>query len=479
MATVTVAGSTPFHLVTVTGGVIDEEIAKQHIHIVLLVDVSASMNTLCANNVSRMDNILQTMSRILPELANMRSGKVSVDVVKFGNIPRTVVADWYLACHDMHQLLSIMNKELTANHGATNLEQAFDHITDLVNVHRRVYPKHAITVITFTDGEIVGGPESAAELAACMPPHAHHVLVGYGARHNSTFLHKLSEATGADYHFIDDHDNAGTMCSEIVHRIMNCCAREMWITCDAPGQFYCALTNAWTDTQLYVGRLMSGQSRHFYIRGTTCVRFAGGEAQVYKHDEDWPIYAHRFRLRVLGIMYTAINMQKTPTTIRELCDDATAACSAIRGYLDLHCPPTIGAHVCSPCERDLLAMLHEDLVVTIDSFDIPADKGGNTYLIGRFHTQMNERACNAAGMPVKMVSGGSERILLTSRVLRKRLPAAAHDEERMEDSSSSQPPRRVVHPKPVKPPVYTPHVAKYRNPYTSDSLESLMNRCSL
>ena len=198
----------------VGGGSAPQEIERDPVSIIAMIDVSGSMQEICKNgnsaeqiNFTRLDLVKHTMSTIITSL----NGNDKLGIIKF-NDEAKLLTGLIPVTDDNKQVFTQTVNELTPS-GNTNIWAALRLAIDLANNNNTGSKIH---ILLFTDGESNCDPPRGIIPTLKEHLQAHDVNIsistfGFGYQINSNLLFELSNIKQGIFGFIPDSTMIGTV----------------------------------------------------------------------------------------------------------------------------------------------------------------------------------------------------------------------------------------------------------------------------
>ena len=246
-------------------------IYKGTIVILFDIDKSGSMNDTCSDNSTKIQHIRHALKNFLAVL---------IQTIK--NHPEiTVRIGLCVFSHDAHNLFHLVTDTNTALScdefgfitinsdnihsiykkiddiepwGLTNIEKTLIYTQTCLREYHDANPDHRLIHIQFTDGDATVGKKKYQELMEYVDNTYKHVFIGVGDQHDSYLLTNLSQNTSlGEYRFIDQLDNAGLICGEILYDILfpyAFCDDPIHLIASEGVKIYDWRINQWTSTMI-------------------------------------------------------------------------------------------------------------------------------------------------------------------------------------------------------------------------------------
>ena len=128
--------------------------------------------------------------------------------------------------------------------GSTAIDWALQCASSTMNLYMELNPTHSVHHIFMTDGEATSGETNNSRLAAMVSGSYPNSFIGFGYKHNSTLLRKMSETERASYDFVDNVEHTGLVYGDILHSLMYPALFDVSIRIEN-GFLYNWKTNSW------------------------------------------------------------------------------------------------------------------------------------------------------------------------------------------------------------------------------------------
>jgi hypothetical protein len=232
---------------------------KNESYIRVNIDYSGSMNELCSDTFSKMDQLLFTIKNLFLSISNNKF-PVKLSLVAFNDEVNTLFKNEKMCETNISDLCDSI--KTIKPFGNTNIENILRDTQSEIEIAKQ--QEEDIVQILLTDGDITKGEYNVNELKKLIVNDVYNIFIGYGKYHNSYLLSELSEINFGEYKFIDDLKSSGFVYGEILSNIVYKRAKRVVVHI-TNGQIYNYKTNSWTDT-LEIGQLSVGPEKIFQIK---------------------------------------------------------------------------------------------------------------------------------------------------------------------------------------------------------------------
>jgi len=250
------------------------EITKTPLAIYMNIDRSGSMGDICSDGRTKMTHLKHTILNIIQLFPTYTDVNVSICIVVFDSIVEELTKGFELiTIENVEYFYKLINNIRPM--GTTNIEHslknALNRISEYNNKNPTVRPIH----IQFTDGEASSGKTEKHELLKNINPSYKNIFIGFGELHDSYLLSCFAEYGGvgkSEYRFIDQIENSGMVCGEILYNILypytvECLTINM--VKDENGKsmkIYNWITNEWVSSMI-IPPLSSDCEKIYHIQG--------------------------------------------------------------------------------------------------------------------------------------------------------------------------------------------------------------------
>jgi len=148
--------------------------------------------------------------------------------------------------------------------GSTAIDWALKCAASTMDVYMELNPTHSVHHIFMTDGEATSGETNNGRLASMISSSYPNTFIGFGYRHNSTLLRKMSETDRASYDFVDNAEHTGLVYGEILHSLMYPALFDVKIRVK-DGHLYNWKTNSWVQ-EITECLLVSETEKNYHVK---------------------------------------------------------------------------------------------------------------------------------------------------------------------------------------------------------------------
>lgn len=256
------------------------DIVQTPLAIVFQIDKSGSMDEKCSDTKTKMEHIQHALKNMVRTLAyNIENhpgltiylalNVFSHDVV---NIVKKSISfpdfndDFILLTCENAKALCLEIDRITP-WGLTNIEKSMKNAQTLMQEFQSKYPECRCVHIQFTDGEATVGKKKPRELVELVDGRYKNVFVGIGEDHDCHLLGNLAERSIIhEYRFIDNMENAGLICGEILYNLLYPAFDQspLWIDMSRGAWIYNWFTNQWVNSMM-IPPLAGKSQKTFHI----------------------------------------------------------------------------------------------------------------------------------------------------------------------------------------------------------------------
>ena len=272
------------------------EITDKPTSINIMLDKSGSMDDMCEDGKTKMEQITHVVTNMLRYISNncLRQN-VTMNVKTFNSQVQEIIVNEIITEDNLPEMIGRLRKIYPED--GTNIECALKALDSGEESNN----------IFMSDGNASNGETRPEELAKLMDVTATNYVVGFGLEHNPKIFAALSNVENSSYYFIDKIEKSATAYGEILHGILHSAFCDVKIQIDN-GMIYDWKTNEWT-TEMFVGK-MSGEMKktfhfktankekmeitlkgHSEIHGQIIYKYNGNEGE--NHDLTNMFYRHR------------------------------------------------------------------------------------------------------------------------------------------------------------------------------------------
>ena len=354
----------------------------QEIH--LMLDKSGSMDEICSDRSSKIDQIKHVTKNILHFVKGKR---VSVGVSAFNSTVSTVFPKTEVREDNIDELIASV-KQMYAE-DETNIGDALQSMRSFSNSKER----HNIFM---TDGTATVGQTDPSKLSKFVDQTAtSNTFIGFGFDHNPDMFLALSGAENSNYYFIDKIEKSGLAYGEILHNILFKCIQNVKITV-YNGLIYDWKTNEWLN-ETAVWSVASEAKKTFQLvapKMSDVIIVVSGNPDVHEtfmHTGDMEDLMKMFyRQKTQEYLYLAKAkaFEKRSTDIKDLKKDIAEFTKEMKEYMKTH----------DLVDDLLMKNLCDDMVVVYKTF---GTRFGMMYTSARQTSQGNERLFNVCDTPTR------------------------------------------------------------------------------
>ena len=370
-------------------GVFELEVAKtdmtelpQEIHIML--DKSGSMDEICSDRSSKIDQIKHVTKNILHFVKGKR---VSVGVSAFNSTVSTIFPKTEVREDNIDELIESVKRMYAEDE--TNIGDALRSMRSYSNGKER----HNIFM---TDGAATLGEKDPAKLLKFVDQTADsNTFIGFGFDHNPDMFLALNNAENSNYYFIDKIEKSGLAYGEILHNILFKCIQNVKITV-YNGLIYDWKTNEWLN-ETAVWSVASEAKKTFQLvapKMSDVIIVVSGIPDVHEtfmHTGDMKDLMKMFyRQKTQEYLYLAKTKAREKPAIKDLKKDIAEFTKQMKEYMKDH----------DLIDDPLMKNLCDDMVVVYKTF---GTRFGMMYTSARQTSQGNERLFNVCDTPTRCV----------------------------------------------------------------------------
>jgi hypothetical protein len=354
--------------------------AEQEINIML--DKSGSMDELCGDGSSKMQQIKHVTNNILRFIAkNCTKENISVSIKTFNVEVETVFEK------------TVVTEELLDNL-IKKVEKIYS--SDGTDIGTALKATHATGHNIFmSDGDANIGETSPTILANLVNKNAFNTFVGFGLEHNPEIFTALSDTKNSAYYFIDKVEKSGNAYGEILHGILYNCLSDVRVQITG-GTVYDWKTNEWV-TEIFVGNMSGETKKTFHIKSATKEDIQIAVTGIRKGGTPFSAkYAFEgktdnlqnmiYRQRTQELLFKSKQMNNEKKEIRKMKEELKAFMSELKEYM-------------KTMEMDndsLLKNLCDDIAIVYRTI---GTRYGQMYSCSRQTSQGNERLYNVSDTP--------------------------------------------------------------------------------
>ena len=368
-------------------GVFELEVAKtdmtelpQEIH--LMLDKSGSMDEICSDRSSKIDQIKHVTKNILHFVKGKR---VSVGVSAFNSTVSTIFPKTEVREDNIDELIASVKRMYAEDE--TNIGDALQSMRSYSNGKER----HNIFM---TDGDATVGEKDPAKLLKFVDQTAaSNTFIGFGFDHNPDMFLALNNAENSNYYFIDKIEKSGLAYGEILHNILFKCIQNVKITV-YNGLIYDWKTNEWLN-ETAVWSVASEAKKTFQLVApdmSKVIIIVYGIPDVHEtfmhtgHMED--LMKMFYRQKTQEYLYLAKTKAREKRLVKDLKKDIAEFTKEMKEYMKTH----------DLVDDLLMKNLCDDMVVVYKTF---GTRFGMMYSSARQTSQGNERLFNVCDTPTR------------------------------------------------------------------------------
>ena len=189
----------------------------------------------------KMKHVKDTFKNMIKYIANQDSD-IYVQVNVFNVDVDICIEPVKVSRDNMDELIQKIDA-IEAN-GSTAIDVALESAKTTMSRYIEENPTHSVHHIFMTDGEATSGETNNSRLAAMVSGSYPNSFIGFGYKHNSTLLRKMSETERASYDFVDNVEHTGLVYGDILHSLMYPAIFDVSIRIEN-GYLYNWKTNSW------------------------------------------------------------------------------------------------------------------------------------------------------------------------------------------------------------------------------------------
>ena len=368
-------------------GVFELEVAKtdmtelpQEIH--LMLDKSGSMDEICSDRSSKIDQIKHVTKNIL----HFVKGKhVSVGVSAFNSTVSTVFPKTEVREDNIDELIASVKRMYAEDE--TNIGDALQSMRSFSNGKER----HNIFM---TDGDATVGEKDPAKLLKFVDQTAaSNTFIGFGFDHNPDMFLALNNAENSNYYFIDKIEKSGLAYGEILHNILFKCIQNVKITI-YNGLIYDWKTNEWLN-ETAVWSVASEAKKTFQLVAPDMSKVIIIVSGIPDVNETFMHMGHMenlmkmfYRQKTQEYLYLAKTKACEKRLVKDLKKEIAEFTKEMKEYMKTH----------DLVDDLLMKNLCDDMVVVYKTF---GTRFGMMYSSARQTSQGNERLFNVCDTPTR------------------------------------------------------------------------------
>jgi von Willebrand factor type A domain len=250
------------------------------------IDVSGSMEDICADGKTKMQHAKHTLKNIVTAISNSPSASVTMATYGFDDTVETVFQDTPVTEDTADELREKLDK--LHPRGGTDIYKPLELQSKRVKMRLDKNPRLRHTNITLTDGQANQGNTKYTDMVEKVSSGCTNVFIGFGGDHNAVGLQKLADAqTNGSYFYIAEIEKAGLVFGEVIHQMLYTALTNITIRMDN-AEIYDYKTNQW-HKELAVASIVSEATKTYHVRSKTP---QDANARIYAcstvHDEQDP-----------------------------------------------------------------------------------------------------------------------------------------------------------------------------------------------
>ena len=219
----------------------------------IMLDQSGSMDQMCADRSSKLDQIKYVTKNILHFV---KDRNVTIGVSTFNSVVHRIFPPVAVTDSNIESLIDSVKKVYAVDQ--TNIGLALQAMRDNPSTCE---DRHNIFM---TDGDATIGETRNSEFVKLVDKKAEsNTFIGFGIDHDPKIFVELSNAENCSYYFIDKIEKSGLAYGEILHNILFRSLKHVKITI-TNGLIYDWKTNSWVN-EIVVGSLASESKKTFQI----------------------------------------------------------------------------------------------------------------------------------------------------------------------------------------------------------------------
>jgi hypothetical protein len=284
----------------------------------MMIDTSGSMDELCSDNNTKLDQIKYVIRNMIRHiLEHSQNCGVILSVSSFNQCVKPIITSVRVNNENMDMLFKQIDKMYATDQ--TNIEIALNalRLSTIKDQERDCVKSGVVHNIFMSDGEANCGITDPVKLVELVDTCAFNTFIGFGLEHDPYMFSTLSATQNSKYYFISDKEKAGIAYGEILHGILNNVWSNVILVCRGC-EVYDYKTNTWVST-LYIGQIAASDMRTFHIRRldeteepVNIYLITGGSVICdtlfeYKFEK---MPEMEYRLKTLQMLYKASNFTK-------------------------------------------------------------------------------------------------------------------------------------------------------------------------
>jgi len=241
---------------------------QNNVFILFTVDRTGSME-----EGQKMKYVKETFKNMIKYIAD-QDADIYIQVNIFNTEVKTCIEP--IKVHHDNMEVLIEKIDAIEAEGSTAIDVALQSAASTMTVYMEQNPGHSVHHIFMTDGEATTGETNNGKLAAMVSEAYPNTFIGFGYRHNSTMLRRLSEINGASYDFVDNVEHTGLVYGDILHSLMYPALFDVSIRAKN-ALLYNWKTNTWVQ-ELKEPLLVSETEKNYHFK---CADFYQVEMDIY------------------------------------------------------------------------------------------------------------------------------------------------------------------------------------------------------
>lgn len=221
----------------------------------MMIDESGSMDDMCEDGKSKMDQIKHVVKNIYDFIIKeCETGNVQIGLQSFNTRVRQIFNVMTVTEENVEELHRKIKKIIPTD--GTNIENALMALQGVSSTSATV------TNIFMSDGDANDGERDYEKLAKMVDTRATNYFIGFGLEHNPKLFAALAMRERSHYYFVDKIDKSGLIYGEIMYNIMyqKYDGVKLEILCkDGQAYLYDHMTDQWR-TEIIIGN-MSGEMK--------------------------------------------------------------------------------------------------------------------------------------------------------------------------------------------------------------------------
>ena len=348
------------------------EMSNYSINLIFSIDCSESMNTICLNGKTKINQVIETLKNILTIISEKFENRITVSIYGFNCDIFTVVELVTISKININNILSVIEQKIIPD-SITNFEKILNHINKN-EIFTKNYSAHHHLFLS--DGQVTDGEDDYNLLCNMlnMYHNIHHTFIGYGEDHDAYLLSKLSNHVCGKYCFIERLDNTGLVYGELLHTILYNAFSNINIHTKGC-KIYNYVNNEWTNN-LQLGLLSYDANKKFQLKidsDNIEVRFSSNSYNHAVNDFEYcDLSIYSLRQKVQEYLYISNTDSFHNVAMKTKLSNLLTTITNYMNSNDLNNNP-------------LLISLKEDINISINS-----NIDNSAYSISRYYSQGNQ-----------------------------------------------------------------------------------------